>query len=334
MTRIEKIWYSPLSWPALLLIPFAFLFALASSLRRELFRTGCYRQHKLPVPVIVVGNLTVGGAGKTPLTYYLAQELALRGWHPGIVSRGYGGSNLQPLEVTQQTDPALCGDEPLLLARTGLPVFVCPKRAMAAQALLNAHPEVNVLLCDDGLQHYALARDIELCVVDGARMFGNRLLLPAGPLREPLYRLRDVDAMIVNGIENRLFHPQQFQMRLHAGEFYRLSDRSIYPLENLASAQLAAVCGIGNPSRFFTTLHQLGLRFGEYPFPDHHRFCLADLPEADLILVTEKDAVKLANLPGIASLSAKILVLPVSAQLQPDLTNWLEKRLQHGHKAA
>lgn len=334
MRLIERIWYSPLSWPAALLLPFSLLFGAISTLRRVLFRAGILRAHTLPVPVVVIGNLTAGGAGKTPLTLHLAQQLVKRGWKPGIISRGYRGAAEVPLEVTSQADPALCGDEPLLLARSGCaPVFVCPDRAAAGQALLAAHPEVDVILCDDGLQHYRLARDIELCVVDGARGFGNGQLQPAGPLREPVSRLKRVDAVVMNGPGAMPVHPHPFRMTLVPGGFYWL-DGAPCPVDELAGKRLAAVCGIGNPARFFATLRGLGLEFAEHPFPDHHAFAIEDLPEAELILVTEKDAVKLAALPGLGALGAKIRVLPVCARLEPDLIDWLEGRLRDGRQAA
>ncbi|SFN52633.1 lipid-A-disaccharide kinase [Formivibrio citricus] len=335
MRWIERTWYRPLSLPALLLLPLAGLFALIAMLRRGLYRCGVLKVQHLPVPVVVVGNLTAGGAGKTPLTLHLAQQLAARGWHPGIVSRGYGGKSVTPLAVDAQTDPALCGDEPLLLARaSGVPVFVCPDRFAAGQALLMALPDTDVILCDDGLQHYRLARDIELCVVDGARGFGNRLPLPAGPLREPVSRLDSADAVVVNGDGDMLRHERAFRMKLEAGRFYRLADRQVCEQAELSGKTLAAVCGIGNPARFFATLRELGLNFSEHPFPDHHAFAAGDLPDADLILVTEKDAVKLAALPGLGALGDKIRVLPVRARLEPDLAGWLEERIRHGCKAA
>ena len=333
MRSIEQIWYSPFSWQSAVLLPLAALFWLISAARRGLFRAGILKAQALPVPVVVVGNLTAGGAGKTPLTLYLARQLVARGWRPGIISRGYRGSAVAPLAVSPQTDPALCGDEPLLLARAGVPVFVCPNRAAAGRALLAVHPDVDVILCDDGLQHYRLARDIELCVVDGARGFGNGLPIPAGPLREPVSRLAAVDAVILNGVGEVVPHEHVFQMTLEPGLFYPLVGASqAEATRELAGMRLAAVCGIGNPARFFATLRSLGLSFSEHPFPDHHAFSVADLPQADLILVTEKDAVKLAALPGLGALGDKIRVLPVSAKLEPDLTDWLIGKLNHGRQ--
>ena len=330
----NRVWYGDARVASILLWPLSGLFAVIGVIRRVAYRAGWMASQRLPVPVVVVGNLTVGGAGKTPLTLYLAQQLAARGWRPGIVSRGYHGSAEGAMAVTAQTDPALSGDEPLLLARAcSAPVYVCRNRAHAGQALLAAHPDVNVILCDDGLQHYRLARDIELCVIDGARGLGNRRLLPAGPLREPVTRLRQVDAVIVNGESRTAQHRAQFQMRLQPGAFYRLDGSA--ETEDLAHWQglrLAAVCGIANPQRFFNTLHDLGLSCAQFAFPDHHAFTRADLPEADLILLTEKDAVKIAALPDLGAVGAKIRVLPVAAKLEPDLTDWLIGKLNHGRQ--
>lgn len=335
MRSIEQIWYSPFSWQSTVLLPLSGLFALIAAGRRGLYRAGVFKANRLPVPVVVVGNLTAGGAGKTPLTLYLARQLAERGQRPGIISRGYRGSVKEPLPVTPQTDPALCGDEPLLLARAGVPVFVCPDRAAAGRALLAAHPDVDVILCDDGLQHYRLARDVELCVVDGARGFGNGLPIPAGPLREPVARLRSVGAVVVNGPGASVVHDHVFQMTLQPAPFYSLNDRNLtFAACEFAGKQVAAVCGIGNPARFFATLRGLGLSFSEHPFPDHHAFAVGDLPEADWIVVTEKDAVKLAALPDLGAYGDKIRVLPVSARLEPDLTDWLIGKLNHGRQTA
>ncbi|AOY01578.1 tetraacyldisaccharide 4'-kinase [Jeongeupia sp. USM3] len=338
MSLPERIWYGthPLKWA---LAPLSLLFAAIGALRRMLFRHGLKRVEHLPVPVVVVGNLTAGGTGKTPLTAYLARALAGRGFTPGIISRGYGGQAEGPTPVEPDSDPALTGDEPVLLARAaGVPVFVCRDRAAAGRALLAVHPQVDVLLCDDGLQHYRLGRDVELCVVDGARGFGNGWLLPAGPLREPLSRLAGVDAVVVNGAAARALHPQQFaqqfDMTLRPGRLYRLDDATITcDAADLAGDTLAAVCGIGNPARFFATLEALGLAFGRHAFADHHAYVAGELPPGTLV-TTEKDAVKLAAQPEIRGDGARIWVLPVNAMLSPDLGQWLATRLQNGRKAA
>ncbi|HEX5338088.1 MAG TPA: tetraacyldisaccharide 4'-kinase, partial [Gallionella sp.] len=196
---LQGQWGRRTPWQILLLPPAA-LFFFISLVRRLLFRSGLRRSHRLPVPVIVVGNLTVGGTGKTPLVLWLVEFLRSQGYHPGIISRGYAGSAAQPQAVSAVSDPALVGDEPLLLARrTQCPIWVGRRRADVARALLVAHPDCDVIISDDGLQHYALQRDVEVVVVDGVRRFGNGLPLPAGPLREPLSRLQSVDAVVVNG---------------------------------------------------------------------------------------------------------------------------------------
>ncbi len=317
---IDRIWYTPHHPLSYLLRPLSGLFAGLGALRRVLFRLGLKQSVRLPVPVIVVGNITAGGTGKTPLTIYLAKSLQALGYRPGIVSRGYGGNTSLPLSVNADSDPRLSGDEPILLARaTNVPVFVFKDRAAAGFALLAAHPEVDVLLCDDGLQHYRLQRDIELCVVDGVRGFGNGALIPAGPLREPVSRLNTVNAVIVNGGDYVLAHPHVFQMSLVAAPFYSLVNA---PLESWHGLRIAAVCGIGHPQRFFNSLKALGLVFTEHAFPDHHSFSADDLPDAEIILLTEKDAVKLTALADV-----RMWVLPVSASLAPDLAGWLSQNI-------
>jgi len=332
---LTRHWYRPAILVPVLFLPFAILFALIGSVRRALFRLGILSSHPLPVPTVVVGNLTAGGAGKTPLTIALAQSLSAKGWKVGIISRGYGGQNLSPRSVDMDSDPAQTGDEPILLRRaTGVPVFICRDRYAAGAALLEQHPDVNLLLCDDGLQHYRLARDLELCVVDGARGFGNRLLLPAGPLREPVYRLNRVDAVVMNGAGRAPEHPHVFQMQLQPGELYRLdAPQQRHAASDLTGHKLTALCGIGNPQRFFRTLRDLGLAFTEQAMPDHHAFSAADLPAEGLIVVTEKDAVKLAHLPECRG-NDRIRVLPVSATICPDLAGWITERLNHGRQAA
>ncbi|MDO8813349.1 MAG: tetraacyldisaccharide 4'-kinase [Gallionella sp.] len=199
MAGLENHW-SRITPLHLILFPVSQLFRLLVALRRALYRSGILPSHKLPVPVIVVGNISVGGTGKTPLTLALVQQLAEHGWHPLIVSRGYGGAAQQPQRVDASSDARQVGDEPLLMARRNLcPVWIGKDRAAAAQAALQAHPQCDVVLCDDGLQHYRLRRDVEVAVIDGVRGFGNGLMLPAGPLREPVSRLQAVDAVVVNG---------------------------------------------------------------------------------------------------------------------------------------
>jgi tetraacyldisaccharide 4'-kinase len=285
---------------ALALLPLSWLFAAVAALRRLLFRLGVLKRQRVDVPVIVVGNITVGGSGKTPLVLWLAERLRERGLRPGIVSRGHGGAATAPRVVRPEDDPGLVGDEPLLLARrSGCPVWIARRRPAAARALLAARPECDVLIADDGLQHYALARDVEIVVVD-ERGPGNGWFLPAGPLREPLSRLRRVDALVINGgaLPRRLpaaGMPRTFFMHLGGGRFYRLGAPQVTcGPEELRGKALHAMAGIGNPQRFFDHLAKLGLRFVPHPFPDHHRYTAADLAfaTADGLLMTEKDAVK------------------------------------------
>jgi tetraacyldisaccharide 4'-kinase len=301
------------------------IFFLAASLRRVLYRRGWFRIERLPVPVIVVGNITVGGAGKTPLVLHIAQKLIECGRHPGIVSRGYGGGATAILEVHGDSDPAQVGDEPLLLKRRFEgPVFVGRRRAEAAKALLAAHPDCDVILLDDGLQHYALARDVEIAVLD-RRGIMNGWPLPAGPLREPVSRLAQADALVLNGhVGPPLRGLEVFRMRLDGSRFYRLDEPAqVCQASALAGLNLHAVAGIGEPQRFFDQLMSMGLNCRLHPFPDHHRYTAGDLDfDGDAILTTEKDAVKFK---GLARLP--VWVLPVEARVEPDLARFLLEKL-------
>lgn len=300
MAWLEQYWYRITLLHALL-FPLSLVFRAAVALRRALYRAGILPVVRLPVPVVVVGNISVGGTGKTPLVLWLAGFLRDQGMQPGIVSRGYGGSSGAPQPVTAASDPAACGDEALMLAqRCDAPVWIGADRAAAAQGLLAAHPGCNVIVADDGLQHYRLARDVEIAVVDGARGLGNGMLLPAGPLREPETRLTSIDAVVVNishspKVGLRASAPPAFAMSLRAREFYNLlnPEHRAAP-EHFRNRRVHAVAGIGNPQRFFEQLQHLGLTFGAYAFPDHHAFSPADLAfdDADVIVMTEKDAVK------------------------------------------
>ncbi|WP_081686944.1 tetraacyldisaccharide 4'-kinase [Chitinilyticum litopenaei] len=327
---VESRWYGRRGLFALLLAPLAQLFGVLAARRR---RGQLQCAVRLPVPVVVVGNISVGGTGKTPLTIHLAQALSAQGWRPGIVSRGYGGTAKVPVRVRADSDPGYVGDEPVLLARaSGVPVFVCHDRAAAGQALLAAHPAVNVILCDDGLQHYRLARDVEIAVIDGARGLGNGLLLPAGPLREPPSRLGGCQAVVINGASDTHWHARQHLMTLQPGDCYRLDAPDLRCRSADLPQPLTALCGIGNPQRFFATLRAEGAQFAERALADHHDFVPGDLPAGTLV-VTEKDAVKLAAMPGLGTAGARIWVLPVRAALAPDLAAWLNEEL-HGRQTA
>lgn len=313
---------------ACLLFPVSLLFRALVALRRKLYRAGVLPSVALPVPVIVVGNLGVGGTGKTPLTIHLAQALRARGRRPGIVSRGYRGRAVGPLAVDSRSDPAQAGDEPVVLARrAGCPVVVGRDRAAAAAFLLASHPECDVILCDDGLQHYRLRRDVEVAVFD-RRGTMNGWCLPAGPLREPVERLREVDAVVFNGTPSpppSTFGRPVFALRLLANAFARPEAPDVpRTAAEFSGLRLHAVAGIGAPERFFAQLEGMGLDFEPHPFPDHHEYRAADLAfVGDAILTTEKDAVKLARL----SLPLPLWVLPVTAEASPDLATFVLEKL-------
>ena len=298
MAWIERHWQkvTPL---AVLLYPLALLFRAVVAARRLLYRVGLLRSTRLPVPVIVVGNISVGGTGKTPLVLWTMSFLVRHGRHPGIVSRGYGRRSPHPQRVTPDSDTAAVGDEPVMLAqRCDVPVWVGSDRARVAQALLTAHPECDVIVSDDGLQHYQLARNIEVAVIDGDRKFGNGWMLPAGPLREPLARLASVNAVVVNGT-GAADMPRNaacsFRMALQGASFRNLLNPEHWVgAEYFSGRTMHAIAGIGNPARFFSHLQRLGLTFTACPFPDHHTYSSADLAvfgQSELVM-TEKDAVK------------------------------------------
>ena len=315
-------------WVACLLFPISLVFLLLAAARRAAYAAGLFPSVHLPVPVVVVGNITVGGTGKTPLVIHLAKSLCRLGRRPGIISRGYGGGANGAIEVARDSDPAVVGDEALVLARNGgCPVIVGRDRALAGRAMLSAHPECDVILSDDGLQHYRLARDVELAVFD-VRGVMNGWALPAGPLRETLGRLATVDAVILN--ENAVapaptFTCPVFTMGLVGAEFHLLNDSvRTCSAGDLVGMRLHAVAGIGAPSRFFDHLRAMNLDFEEHPFPDHHRYSADDLQfVGDAILTTEKDAVKL----GTLTMFMPVWVLPVVAQLNPDLGSFVLEKL-------
>ena len=327
MTAIERWlqqqWYR--SGPAqLALLPLSWLFGFLVSMRRLAYRMGLLRSYKLPVPVIVVGNISIGGTGKTPFVLWLAENLQRLGYRPGIISRGYGGKTHEVQAVNMDSGPALVGDEPVLLARrSSCPVWVGRDRVATAHALLAAHPQCDIIISDDGLQHYRLRRDIEIVMVDGERRFGNGHLLPAGPLREDQRRLHAVDAVVINGGGS---DAAGYIMRLEADALHNLLDstKTLQPAE-LAGQSICAIAGIGNPSRFFRQLRTLGLQFEQRRFPDHHAFQPADLQslQADVILMTEKDAVKCA-----AFARANWWYLPVNAVVDSELLKHIMQKLR------
>lgn len=291
MKRLEYCWYTRSPW-LILLTPLAFIYCLVARLRRFAYLAGLLPRARLPVPVVVVGNLTVGGTGKTPLVGWLARLLIQAGYRPGIIARGYRGKARHwPQQVRADSDPVMVGDEAVMLAgMIDCPMAVGPQRVQAAQALLE-HSGCDVILSDDGLQHYALQRDIEIAVIDGVRRMGNGFCLPAGPLREPASRLGQVDLLVVNGLGNH----GEFPMRMRTLHALGLDDENdVRELADFRGQQVHAVAGIGNPERFFDALRQAGIRAQEHVFPDHHGYTAGEVAFGDElpVLMTAKDAVK------------------------------------------
>jgi tetraacyldisaccharide 4'-kinase len=321
-SRLASLWYSrsPL---VLLLLPLSWLFRLLAALRRLGYGAGVLPSHRLSVPVIVVGNITVGGTGKTPLVIWLVEHLRTLGYRPGLVSRGYGGQARNwPQQVRPDSDPVMVGDEAVLLARhCRCPMAVGPDRVAAARALLKHH-DIDIVVSDDGLQHYALQRDLEIVVIDGVRRFGNGYCLPAGPLRETPRRLESADLVVANGLGGR----REYSMRLRPGDTWRIDDpQQRRELRAFAGMKVHAVAGIGHPERFFTALAGLGVQVIPHAFPDHHPFRAEDLVFANdehPILMTEKDAVKCRAFTGLQA-----WVVPVRAELDERFTLQLDRLL-------
>ena len=333
---LESEWQR-LGGGALLFLPLAMLFSLLTRTRRALYRAGIFPAWRAKVPVVVVGNITVGGTGKTPLVLAVVDALLAAGMHPGVVARGYGRvppTEHDPSGVVRvfpgRATPEHFGDEPVLIARRAhVPVFISPDRAAAARALQEQDEDVDVIVSDDGLQHYALARDVELAVVDGERRFGNGLPIPSGPMREPVSRLLEVDAVVVNGgWSDTISARRQFAMQLGRERFVALAtNEELDPGQFAAAARgqrVVAIAGIGNPGRFFAHLVRLGLAPEKRAFADHHHFLPAELklPGVDVIVMTEKDAVKCA-----AFADARMWFLRVDALLPPDFDAFLLERV-------
>jgi len=306
--------------------PFSKLFEGIVRLRRFCYRAGLLKTSAFPVPVIVVGNITVGGAGKTPLIIWLARFLKAQGYHPGIVSRGYGGRPPSwPQRVDAGSDAAFVGDEARLIAdRTGCPMAVSPVRSDACRLLLD-NADCDLLLSDDGLQHYALERTLEIAVIDGERRFGNGWCLPAGPLREPVSRLNQVDLIVVNGGEAR---PGEFTMRMTGQEAVNLLTGQRRALAEFNGTPCHAVAGIGHPARFFRQLEKAGLACIPHDFADHFAFRRQDLEFGDEhpVLMTEKDAVKCRTFAD-----ARLWAVPVEAELDPAFAARLIELLSETH---
>lgn len=312
--RVLRFWYGK-SVLAVLLQPAAYIFQTLVALRRIAYRRGLLAQEVISVPVVVIGNITVGGTGKTPLVAWLAQQLREAGYSPGIVSRGYGGTeNRYPRMVNEASSVAEVGDEALVLARqTQAPICICIDRVAAARHLL-AEADVNIVIADDGLQHYRLARDLEIAVLDGDRMLGNGRFLPAGPLRESPDRLREVDLVLVNG---EVDYPSGYAFSLVPDEALALNTTRARALGEFSGVRVWAVAGIGNPARFCKMLESFDIEPLSVDIPDHGVISLEALrrKEAYPILMTEKDAVKYPGDPVADAWYVPVVVkMPVQAQ--------------------
>ncbi len=317
---LDGVWYRqrPVPW---VLAALEHVYRAGLYGRRIAFRRRWVRQTRLALPVVVVGNVTVGGTGKTPLVIWLVRELQQRGWNPGVLLRGYGGHAARAQAVGPDADADSVGDEALLVRRaTGAPVAIGRKRAQAGSILAD-RGDCDVLLTDDGLQHWSLARDLEIAVIDGARRLGNARLLPAGPLREPAERLRRVDFIVCNGVPR----DGEIPMRVQGTRAWALNEQGrSQPLTEFRGQRVHAVAGLGNPQRFFDMLGAEGLDVIAHPLGDHHRFTGRELRFDDElpVLITEKDAVKCSGL-----ILPNVWVVPAEAQLPQSFADALHQRL-------
>ena len=319
-------WYQPLRWWTWLLYPFSFLLWTISTVRRWLFKSGKLKSYKSSLPVIVVGNISVGGNGKTPFAIWLCTLLIKQGYKPGIISRGYGGkSDHYPLLVNSETTGAQAGDEPVMIfKRLGIPIVVDPIRSNAAK-YLEQQTDVDIIITDDGLQHYALQRDIEIVIVDGKRRFGNQKIMPMGPLRERLSRLNNVDFIVSNGeSDSRVVNQDEATMLLAPDQCTRV-DGNNEILDR--SLKINACAAIGYPQRFFDTLIQQNFTLNKIqPFADHHAFTVDDFNRFEdemPLLMTEKDAVKCLKFA-----KQNWWYLPITAQLPIQFEKQLLKKIK------
>ena len=330
---IQRAWRKKNALYYLVLVPLSWIFGLITWVRRTSYRLGAIKQQALPVPVIIVGNIHVGGSGKTPVVIWLVQQLKQLGYHPAVISRGYGGTIKLPTAVTANSDPKIVGDEPVLIAnRCNCPIWVGADRVNVGLELLKAHPNCNVIISDDGLQHYRLKRDMEIAVIDAESYLKNARLLPAGSLRETISRLQTVDAVIKNGevdleVEHSASVENAYLMQLNGTEFYNLADPALKAYASDFKRKIVkAMAGIGHPARFFEHLRQLGLNFASASFDDHHPFTAMDLAklECDILLMTEKDAVKCKEFA-----KPHHWVLPIEAKIEGDLMQLVLRKMHH-----
>lgn len=328
---INDIWYGK-SLLSLILVPFSWLYKIIIFIRQLIYKSGILPVNQVGVPVIVVGNITVGGTGKTPLVIWIANFLKQNGYNPGIVSRGYGGkASHWPQQVRTDSDPVMVGDEPVLIAkRTGCPVAASPDRYSAATGLVE-HKQCNIIISDDGLQHYALGRNIEIAVIDSLRRFGNNHCLPAGPLREPVSRLKSVDMIVSNGLPVKGEH----QMEYTVNSLISVKNENIScEITALQNKKIHAVAGIAHPEKFFNMLKKHGLKIIEHPFADHYIFKPADIKFDDdlAVVMTEKDAVKCCKFAD-----ENYWYLPINVEMSNTFIHRLTillKELENGQEAA
>ena len=358
-TTITRAWQRQAAW-LWLLLPFSWLYGLLMLVRRQAYKAKIFTSYRAPIPVMVIGNITVGGSGKTPLIIALVRHLQQQGIKVGVISRGYGGDSSQmPALVSVESSPKLVGDEPCLIVNmTGAAMAVCPNRQQAITILLESYPGLQMIIADDGLQHYALQRDIEWIVVDAARGFGNKQLLPTGFLREPISRLKGAnviyhqkEASLSNSGDKDDFNSspiKRLTMHLQPDTLELLwsfdTQRETLAIDDIAppnsGSQVHAVSGIGYPQRFFDTLASLGFEVIPHPYPDHYDFSLTELLQytEHSIIVTSKDAVKIKSLlikttTGQAlsdeykALLSRLWVLPVTAVLSDNCYDILQQQL-------
>ncbi|MGD8547179.1 MAG: tetraacyldisaccharide 4'-kinase [Thiohalophilus sp.] len=328
--KVQKLWQTR-SVLTVLLLPLSGLFCALVWLRRKAYQIGLLSRKRVPVPVIVIGNITTGGTGKTPLVIAVINILKEAGLKPGIISRGYGGkARTWPQQVRPDADPVIVGDEPVIIARrTGCPMAVGPNRYRTANALLKHH-HCDVIISDDGLQHYAMQRDIEVVVIDGMRRFGNHWCLPAGPLREPVSRLKEVDLIVTNGEPVGDEYPMDYVGRT----WVNVSDASqTAEMSRFKDKKVHAIAGVGNPQRFFNMLREEGITVVEHNYPDHYIFRREDFnfDEKLPILMTEKDAVKCERL-GLEDTWYVPIQAQIKRKFKEHLLNILEAK--RGQKTA
>ncbi len=331
---LNNQYYKKSTW-ILIFLPLSFIYFAIISFRSWAYKAGIFKSIKMDVPVIVIGNITIGGTGKTPLAIWLLEAFLKIGMKPGLICSGYNSNAKCPQKVSIDSEVLDVGDEALMiklrfrkLHNINIPIFVGKKKALVGKALLKAYPDTNILISDDGLQHYELKRDFEIVVVDGDRKFGNGFLLPGGPLRERVAKINEVDALVLNGFTKNWKDekiPLTYRMSCYSGMVVNCHDsNSVSDLDDLKK-EIVAITGIGNPERFFKQLNASGLKFKKVIFNDHHIFTESDFKDYDHmdIIMTEKDAVKCKNF-----LQENLWYMPIFADVNEKLFKELIKKIR------